>query len=83
MASILAEIIIRFKKTNFSIPSEIYEECNHNEELARKKWDEILDAIIYAFRLATHNSEIKTEKEQQSQKKGLQLFATYFNSLWI
>ena len=81
-AGIIAKLLKRFKKNKISIPSKIYEKYK-DEEKATEEWDKILDKIIYAFDLATHNSEIKTEKEEKEKKRGILLFAKYFDSLWI
>ena len=81
-AGIISKLLKKFKKNKDSIPSQIYDKYK-DEEKATEEWNKILDKIIYAFDLAAHNSEIKTEKEEKEKKRGMLLFVEYFDSLWI
>ncbi len=48
-----------------------------------KKWCKILSKIIRAFELCVKcEREVLTEDEIVKYKKGLKLFAKYFDSLW-
>ena len=82
IASIIAEILIRFKKKSYSIPQSINMKYNDNEK-ALECWNDIIDKMIYAFQLAAHSSEIMTNDELQARNLGLQLFVDYFDSIWI
>ena len=51
-----------------------------------KAWNKTLDSIVWSFEysLREESQDEKTrEKEQRKYKKGMKLFAEYFEDLWI
>lgn len=52
-----------------------------------KQWNKILDYIIWAFQYSLKETievdEKTREKNQRKYKKGMKLFAEYFEDLWI
>lgn len=103
---VIAQFILprlkRFKKLNNGIPTSLFfdgEDYHINDETyteqASKKWDTILDEMIWTFeQLAYDSSPDKKDSESWDEYKvrcqqwtnnvehGLQLFAKYFRDLW-
>lgn len=68
----------RFKKTTDAHPNSLDE----------NKWDAILDKMIFSFDfIATDKmwkiENMKDEKMWKKVNEGLELFAKWFNSLWL
>ena len=82
LAGVILKSLKRFKNVCEGIPSDIATKFAGSDIDAKKEWDKILDAMIYAFELAKHNSEIMTEREIKAKQYGLSLFIQYFDSIW-
>ena len=60
--------------------------CGRPPHLSEKKWDIILDDIVFAFDYnykKMYEISIKsTDEDLRREKKGMKLFIKYFNNLW-
>jgi hypothetical protein len=76
ISSFILPRLKRYKKINACYP------CS----MTCKEWNEILDKMIIAFELCL-DEEIKEveeeEKDQEKIREGLELFAEWFQHLWI
>lgn len=51
--------------------------------LGSKKWTNILNKMIFAFKTLADDDIIIEDKQQKKIEEGLELFAKYFRHLWI
>lgn len=87
IAGVITEAVAHLKKTTHGFPANLTEE----------KWNEILDEIIYAFKILRDRQDlfyeaceeygvdaaIEIDKEnRKSVKKGMALFIKNFDGLW-
>lgn len=86
LAALILPRLIHFRDNHCGVPGCLfeYDEFGHiKEEDGSKKWDEILDKMIWAFYLYISVNSLYWTKEQKQQiDEGLKLFAEYFQSLW-
>jgi len=76
--------LIYFRDNHSGAPSCLfeYDEFDHiKEEDGFKKWNEILDKMIWAFYLYIKEEDYNEENGRQIDE-GLELFAKYFRDLW-
>ncbi|WP_347851803.1 hypothetical protein [Planktomarina sp.] len=73
LANIVLPMLIQLKTTSHSYPSDLNE----------KKWDNILDKMIYSFELKLQNDGYDlSEKEEKKMQEGFVLFGKYYQNLW-
>lgn len=86
LAALILPRLIHFRDNHCCAPSCLfeYDEFDHiKEEDGFKKWNEILDKMIWAFYLYISVDPLYwTEEQKQQIDEGLKLFAEYFQSLW-
>lgn len=86
LAALILPRLIHFRDNHSGTPSCLleYDEFDHiKEEDGFKKWNEILDKMIWAFYLYISMDFLYwTEEQKQQIDEGLKLFAEYFQSLW-
>lgn len=86
LAALILPRLIHFRDNHCCAPSCLfeYDEFDHiKEEEGFKKWDDILDKMIWAFYLYISVDPLYwTEEQKQQIDEGLKLFAEYFQSLW-
>ena len=88
LAKMIWPRLVRLKELNIGYPCEIA--VDYGEVDGPKKWDEILDKMILAFKLIEEDEcyfgePNWREKEAEQQKKieeGLDLFRKYYRNLW-
>lgn len=59
LSDIIVQGIKLIKEQKNSIPPMVYDECNKDEELASKTWDDILDKIILGLSVHKEFEELK------------------------
>lgn len=59
LCDIIVQGIKLIKENKNSIPPDVYDECNKDEELAIKTWDSILDKIILGLSVHKEFEELK------------------------
>lgn len=90
LSKIIVDLLIQYKLKNKrikSIPftykkhvkSDKKYKWNDKDGYNKKRWDWIIDEMIYCFREYSKNSELKTQRI----KYGRKLFYIYFTNLWI
>jgi hypothetical protein len=72
LAALIAPRIRRFKELNNGHPCDLTEQ----------EWDAHLDAMARAFDLTRKDWSERTGEEDAAIKRGLRLFAVYFQALW-
>jgi len=75
IADFILPRLIAFKDSQVGYP----------RDLTEKKWDTILDKMIYAFEVKSreYSDNEPTEKDWEKYDEGMALFAKHFGSLWI
>lgn len=86
LAALILPRLIYYRDNHYGAPNCLfeYDEFDHiKEEDGFKKWNEILDKMIWAFYLYISVDLLcRTEEQEQQIDEGLKLFAEYFQSLW-
>jgi hypothetical protein len=87
LAALILPRLIHFRDNHCGAPGCLfeYDEFDHiqKEEDGFRKWDEILDKMIWAFYLYISVDSLSwTDEQKQQINEGLKLFAEYFQSLW-
>lgn len=83
LSNLISDYLERFKQANHGIPSIIYMDSNQNDSVARTKWNDCLDKMIFAFKCSNLDKEELTDDDYKRKQEGLKLFVEYFDSLWI
>lgn len=85
LAALILPRLIHFRDNHSGTPGSVFkydEEGNIlNEEEGHKKWEEIIDKMIWAFYLYIKEEDCNEENNKQIDE-GLELFAKYFRTLW-
>lgn len=87
LAALILPRLIHFRDNHCGTPGCLFEYDDNfniiNEEEGYRKWEEILDKMVWAFYLYIFVDPIdQTEEQKQQIDEGLKLFAEYFQSLW-
>lgn len=89
LSALILPRLIYFKDITSTIPNNIYELYEGQEEEAMLAWKEILNKIIWAFYIILHeewgtwpNDEMNEQEREAQVKEGLRLFTKYFENLW-
>ena len=75
-------MLVKYKETTTGYPSAFACE-EFTEEANGKRWDDVLDTMIYAFKeYPTHQMHLGDDVKDAKIKAGIDLLAKYFYNLW-
>ena len=73
----------RFKKLKCGYPGYFDSPVELSHEDGMKKWDEILDKMIYAMKIISNDRKWNApETDQEKVDEGVRLFGEHFRCLW-
>lgn len=82
LSRIIHPMLVKYKETSTGYPSAFASE-EFTEEENRKRWDDVLDTMIYAFKeYPTHQMHLGDDVKDTKIKAGIDLLAKYFYNLW-
>ena len=85
LALIIAPALKQLKANCHGYPAPLYNE-NDLEGSAIRKWEEILDKMIWSFERCQGDLDFYNEKDRENHdariQEGLNLFAEYYRNLW-
>lgn len=86
LATIIIEGLEKLKKNQHILPT--WELSTEPEEVAQKRWNDIMDQMIVAFKYAKLYIDMEIPPKEWEEKykpdydKGMELFKEHFFSLW-